>query len=130
MKAEEVIYALLNASSAIAAVVGNRIYLDTRPEDDALPAIVYSLISDKQDGARPVDPELATARVQVICLGSVADDLVSLRESVRLACHNRSGTIAGVQVVAIIRDATGPDSYDELVNVYAKPMDFKVHYLV
>ncbi len=130
MKAEIVIYTLLNASANVTALVGTRIYLDTRPEDDPLPAIVYALISDKQDGARPVDPELATARVQVNCLGAVADDLVLLREYVRQACHNQSGTIGGVEVVASIRDSTGPDSYDELVNIYVKPMDFKVHYLV
>lgn len=130
MKAETAIYALLNAATAVTSIVGQRIYLDTRPEDDPLPAIVYALISDVQDGARPVDPELATARVQVNCLGVVPDNLVTLREAVRVACHNQSGLIGGVEVVACIRDSTGPDSYDELVDIYVKPMDFKIHYLV
>ncbi len=129
MKPETVIYTLLGASSAIAAQVGSRIYLDTRPEADWLPAITYGLISDVQDGARPIDPELVTARVQVNCMGNVADDLVTLREAVRLACHNRSGSIGGVEVVACIQQSMGPDSYDELVNVYLKPVDFKIHYV-
>jgi len=129
MKPETVIYTLLNASSAIAAQVGAKIYLDTRPEADPLPAITFGLISDVQDGARPIDPELVTARVQVNCMGNVADDLVNLRENVRLACHNRSGTIGGIEVVACIQQSMGPDTYDELVNVYLKPIDFKIHYV-
>ena len=129
MKPETVIYTLLNASSAIAAQVGARIYLDTRPEADPLPAITFGLISDVQDGARPIDPELVTARVQVNCMGNVSDDLVVLRENVRLACHNQSGQIGGVEVVACIQQSMGPDTYDELVNVYLKPIDFKIHYV-
>ncbi len=129
MKPETVIYTLLNASGAIAAQVGERIYLDTRPEADPLPAITFGLISDVQDGARPIDPELVTARVQVNCMGNVADELVGLRESVRMACHNQSGTIGGVEVVASIQQSMGPDTYDELVNVYLKPIDFKIHYV-
>ena len=129
MKPETVIYTLLNASGAIAAQVGERIYLDTRPEADPLPAITFGLISDVQDGARPIDPELVTARVQVNCMGNVADELVGLRESVRMACHNQSGTIGGVEVVASIQQSMGPDTYDELVNVYLKLIDFKIHYV-
>lgn len=127
--AEQVIYTLLNASTALAGSVGTRIYLDTRPEADPLPAIVYSLIGDKPDASHRIDPELMTARVQVTCMGSIADDLVTLRENVRLAIHNQSGTIGGVAVAACLQDSAGPDTYDELVDVYVKPMDFKIHYI-
>ncbi|MDA8095585.1 MAG: DUF3168 domain-containing protein [Betaproteobacteria bacterium] len=129
MRAESVIYALLNASPAVAAVVGDRIYLDTRPESDPLPAIVYELVSDKPDAPRIGETETVTARMQVNCLGNVADDLVSLRESVRVACHNQSGTIGGSVVVWCFQDGTPHDSYDELVNAYTKSIDFIIHYL-
>ncbi len=128
MKAEAAIYSMLNGSSAIAAQVGQRIYLDTRPEADPLPAIVYSLISEKQDNARLGDIETVTSRVEVSCLGNTADDLVTLRENVRLACHNQSGQFGGTQVIYSLMDGAGPDTYDELVNIYVKPCDFFIHF--
>ena len=129
MRAEAILYSLLGASSGLAALVGNRIYLDTRPEEDALPAVVYELIHEKQDDARTGERETVTARMQVNCLAAIAEDAVNVREAVRLACHNQSGVIAGYTVIACIEDSAGPDSYDHLVNIYAKPMDFIIHYL-
>ena len=129
MKAEQAIYALLNGSASLAALVAARIYLDTRPEADPLPAVVFELISDRQDNARQGEPEKATARIQVNCLGQMAEDAVNVREAVKAACHNQSGTFAGVTVLACLQEGSGADSYDELVNIYVKPMDFTIHYL-
>ena len=129
MRAESILYALLGASSGLAALVGNRIYLDTRPEEDPLPAVVYELIHEKQDDARIGERETVTARLQVNCLAAIAEDAVAVREAVRIACHNQSGAIAGYTVTACLEESAGPDSYDHLVNIYAKPMDFILHYL-
>ena len=129
MRAESILYALLGASSGLAAQVGPRIYLDTRPEEDPLPAVVYELIHEKQDDARTGERETVTARLQVNCLAAVAEDAVAVREAVRIACHNQSGAIAGHTVIACLEESAGPDSYDHLVNIYAKPMDFILHYL-
>ena len=129
MRAETILYTLLGASPGLSALVGTRIYLDTRPEEDPLPAVVYELIHEKQDDARIGERETVTARLQVNCLGAVAEDAVNVREQVRLACHNRSGVIAGSTVIACLEESAGPDSYDHLVNIYAKPMDFILHYL-
>ncbi len=129
MRAEAILYALLNVSPGLAALVGNRIYLDTRPEEDPLPAVVYELVHEKQDDARAGERETVTARMQVNCLAAVAEDAVNVREQVRLAAHNRSGVIAGVMLIACLEESAGPDSYDHLVNIYAKPMDFIIHYL-
>lgn len=129
MRAEAIIYALLNASTGLANLVSQRIYLDNRPEADPLPAVVFELILDKQDNARLGEPETVTARVQVTALGQISEDAVNVREQVRLACHNKSGVIANYTVVSCIEGGAGADSYDELVNTYAKPMDFIIHYL-
>ncbi len=129
MKAEQAIYALLDASPALATLVGNRIYLDTRPEADPLPAVVYELISDRQNNTRVGEPETAVARIQVNSLGQMAEDAANVRRAVRLSCHNQAGVLGGVTVLACIQAGAGADSYDELVNIYMKPMDFTVHYL-
>ena len=129
MRAETIAYNLLTAASGLSALVGTRIYLDTRPEADPLPGVVYEIISDKQDNARIGEQEMVTARIQVTSFGQIAEDAVNVREQVRLAIHNKSGTIGGYTLLTSIESGAGPDSYDQLVNIYAKPMDFMLHYL-
>ena len=41
MRAEKVVYTLLAASSALAAIVSTRIYPDVAPQEGALPAITF-----------------------------------------------------------------------------------------
>lgn len=129
MRAETVISTLLNASSALAALVSARIYLDTRPEADPLPAVVYELISDRQDNSYANEKERCTARMQVNCMDITAEGAVAVREAARVACHLKSGTIGGIQVITCLQDSAGADSYDQLVDIYNKPIDFIIHYL-
>ncbi len=129
MRAETIINTLLNASSSLAVLVSTRIYLDTRPEADPLPAVVYELISDRQDNSSPDQKERCTARMQINCMDLTAEGAVAVREAVRLACHNQAGDIGGFTVVDCLQDGAGADSYDQLVNIYLKPIDFVIHYL-
>jgi hypothetical protein len=129
MTAETVMITLLNGSSALAALVGERIYLDMRPENDALPAVVYVLVSGKPDNSYPDVTIPNRARIQVNCMDLSSEGAVAVREAVRSACHAMSGVIGGVSVVDCIQDGEGPDSYDELVATYVKPIDFIIHYL-
>jgi hypothetical protein len=131
MKAETVIKSLLDASVDLTALVGTRIYLDTRPEADLLPAVVFELISDRPD--TPAFPgtnsEMCTARMQVNCLARTAESAVALREAVKAACHLHYGVINGIAVTACLQDQCGADSYDALVDIYTKPVDFILRYL-
>lgn len=131
MKAETVIKTLLESAAPVVQLAGQRIYLDARPEADPLPAVVFELISNRHD--QPAFPgmgsELSTARIQVNCLARTAEEAVALREAVRATCHVQSGLIGGVTVVMNLADIAGPDSYDPLVDIYTKPIDFILRYL-
>jgi hypothetical protein len=131
MKAETVIKTLLESAAPVTALVGQRIYLDARPEADPLPAVVFELISNRHDqpAFAGMGSELSTARIQINCLARTAEEAVTLRESVRTACHVQSGVIGGVTVMANLADISGPDSYDALVDIYTKPVDFILRYL-
>lgn len=129
MSAEKVTQTLLNASAELVALVGTRIYLDTRPEADPLPAVTYETISDRQDSTEQSGKEKVTARVQVNCMGNTAESAHAVREAARKAMHKAGGTIGGIQVVQIVNDGAHGDSYDPLVDIYTKPVDFIIHYL-
>lgn len=127
MSGEIIINTLLNADIALAALVGPRIYLDTRPEGDPLPAIAYSIISDRQDNSQEL-LENHTARIQVNCFAHTAEQAVAVRIAARKACHKKAGIIGGVKVAACLGDGISGDSYDQMVDIYTKPIDFIIHY--
>lgn len=131
MRAEKIIMALLEAAPGVTTLVASRIYALTRPEGDVLPALVFTLISDTP--RTPYDAssggEPCSARIQVNCLGNSVESVKAIAEQVRLACHCKSGTVAGYPVTAVLQDNAGPDSYDALVDTYQQAVDFLVHYV-
>lgn len=69
MSAETVLKTTLDAAAGVTALVSTRIYPDARPQDDVLPAIVYT-----RDGTEYVPTihgtiALTRARLSVVCLG-------------------------------------------------------------
>lgn len=130
MRAEKVIKALV-AVAGVTALTGTRQYGMTRPEDDALPALTWMVVSDGPEP--PIDAtaglEPCSARVQVNCLGATVEAAKELAEQVRLACHLKSGSIGGVTVMAVTQDIGGGESYDALVEIYTQSLDFIVRYM-
>lgn len=128
MSPEKVVYSLLNVAG-VTALVGTRFYSQTRPEGDALPAIVLSLISDVQ--VPPISAStglnLFEARVQVSCFGVTSESAKTVADAVITACNFKSGTINGVTVSATFAER-GADDYDVLTETYMQPVDVMVHY--
>lgn len=131
MSAELVIHTLLDADSALNALVGDRIYSLTRPEGDALPAVVHVEITDLP--RPPIDAtagsEPMIGRIQVNCLARTSNAVRQIKEAVIAACHKQSGSIGGITVEAVLQDPAGPRSYDALVDTCQQSVDFIVHYL-
>lgn len=130
MTPEKIIKALLDADGSVAALAGTRLYDQTRPEKDALPAVVWELISDVAEppiragaGTQP-----SAARLQVNCLAVTVAATKNLAQAVIAACHLQSGTIASATVLAVFCNR-GPSSYDREVETYMQPVDVLIHYL-
>ena len=130
MRAEKVVKALLEAATGVTALTGTRLYAITRPESDALPAVVWSIVSDRTYSTvnQLAGPELMEARIELACMSETAGELKSLIEQVRLAVHLKSGTINGVQVVASVQDFAGPEQYDTALAIYMQSIDFMIDY--
>jgi hypothetical protein len=131
MSAELVIKTLLDAAAGVAALVSTRLYSETRPEGDPLPAIVWSEIDDAP--RPPIDittgAEPMTGRIQVNCLATTSAGVKALKDAVIAACHKQSGSIGGINVQSVLQDTAGPRSYDALVDTYQQPVDFIVQYV-
>lgn len=130
MSAVMVIRALLVGAAAVTArVPADRIGAGTLKEDAPLPALVLAEVSSVPVGAFDAQAEysVVTSRVQVTAVGTPYREIKALVDLARRACNFKSGTIAGVNVVSVLRDAKGPDLEDQAGNS-VQSIDFLVTY--
>ena len=126
----KVIRALLVSAAAVTArVPPDRIGAGTLKEDAPLPALVLTEVSSVPIGAFDAHAEysVVTSRVQVTAIGKAYPDIKALVDLVRRACNFAAGTIAGISVVSVLRDAKGPDLEDQAGNS-VQSIDFLVTY--
>ena len=131
MRAEHVIYTLITGAAPVTALIGSRIYPSRLPQNTAMPAIAYQLISGVE--LDPIDAQagyqIMRSRVQVTAMGKNYSDVKNILEAVRIACNYKSGLIGGYQVLSITRDSIGPDLRDDDLSIYIQSIDFMVmHY--
>lgn len=70
MHLEEAIYRQLNGNAALVAQVGGRFHREELPQNSALPAIVYSLISSIPADQAHDGPAGVESRIQISCLAA------------------------------------------------------------
>jgi hypothetical protein len=111
MNAEKVVYALLQADGTLQASLQGRIHGGLVELGSPLPAAVYNVISEV-DVQRPL--KLGTtiarrARIQVTVHGTDLAEVKRILREVRLACIDRRGAIAGVDVLDVHCPLVGPE---------------------
>ena len=126
----KVIYALLTGSTAVSAVVGDRIYPVFLPEKVSYPALTYHEITATQ--IPPVSASsglnLIKSRVQVTAFAKNFPTVVDLLELATREISYAHGEMAGVQVVSVQPDTRGPDQFDSSSMTAMKAVDFIVTY--
>lgn len=129
MSAEKAIYALLQASTGLLAVVpSNRIFAGVIPLNTVLPAISYSHISTVENTTIDANSQygLVTSRIQVLVATKEYPTVKDVMRLIRLACNYKRGTFNGVIVNSVLRDIVSPDMADDEVGIYYQSIDFKV----
>lgn len=114
MSAESELFAALTASSALVALVADRIYPDAVPENKQLPAVVYSL-----DGASPIygmgnEKHATSTQIKIVAWGTtrtaasaVGDQIEPVLMLIGLPIDNRySGFDAEVGEFADVTEIT------------------------
>lgn len=128
MSVERVTYTLLKNDAAVTAIVGTRIYPVMLPQQQPTPAIVYEIISSPRMGV--IDARDAThltrTRVQINLLSADYYTLRTLRDAVMAAMQFERGSIGGVTVHSVLPAGEGPDSYDQPLRLFMRPLDFLI----
>jgi hypothetical protein len=125
MRAEAVVKALLNAYPGVTAIVGSRIMPAPLPETLALPAIAMRHITTTD--VPTIDAlsfALVRSRIEVTAVTKTYPLQKQLLEQVRIALQYQRGTVAGYEVVSIVRDNVGPDLRDDDKQIFTQSIDF------
>lgn len=131
MRAEQVIYALLSADTGVIASVGTRVYPSRVPQNNAMPSIAYQVVSGNE--LTPFDAQagyqVVQTRVQITAMAKNYTECKAVLESVRKALLYKSGVIAAVKVLSILRGGIGPDLREDDTSLYVQSTDYIVtHY--
>lgn len=108
---EEAIVARLAAHTGVAALIGARAYPLVVPQDVALPALAYQVISSVPYYAHDGGSGLARTRVQFTLHADTYMQIKALQKQCRLCWHAYSGTVGGVRIdeAAIDNEVDGWD---------------------
>ncbi len=119
--ANTALYEELTRNAGVAALVGTRIYPRMIPQDAALPAIAYMLISNSPDYTQSGHSGLWPSRYQIICTAATHDGAHALAEAVRQALDGKrqlSTLQASCFVVNVFdRSEIGPEILENSVQV-------------
>jgi len=109
------VYNRLANTSAVTDVTSTRIYPDQIPQEDALPAITYTMTG--QNNAPGTAP-IYTATVRVNCFSQNHAQARTLAESADTALHGYSGISSGLHLRRLER-VSYDDVYDPELDVWA-----------
>lgn len=125
MRAEAVVKSLLEGYPGVTAIVSTRIMPAPLPDTLTLPAIAMRHISTTD--LPTIDAQsygLTRTRIEVTAVTKTYPQQKQLLEQVRLALQYQRGTVAGYEVVSIVRDNVGPDLRDDDKKIFTQSVDF------
>ena len=132
MRAEKVVAALLGASSAVAAIVGQKIFHVAAHDDTDAPLVVYRKLAAQReaqiDANTGADAMLVTATVEIFCVAKSGAQLLALGEAVRTALSYQAGTVAGVALVDIQAPEEGAQEYEPTLREFSQSWTFSMQH--
>jgi hypothetical protein len=130
MSAERITYSLLSGSSAVTAIVGQRIYPMSLPEGQPLPCVVYDVVGqfERQTLTGNEATRLITAQVRVTAVASANAyaSLVPLFNATKSAMRLVNGTAAGINNVLSLITSQGQDLFDNERQLCIRTVDVKL----
>ena len=123
---------LLINDADVAGIVVGRVYPQQAPQNSDLPCIVYMGVGDDTLYSADGETGMITVLVQFDSYAETYDAAITLDEKVRLVLSGYVGTVTGVVIRGILKDATR-DLTEETTDQREKPItristDYSVTY--
>ena len=128
MDMEGALRARLLAAAPVAAIVGQRIYWDERPQASALPAVVLEFVTDLREQTFGGFQSLLSARIQIWAFALSFGDKKRLKEAIIAAIEPQySGNGIWFDPTTEIFAVPRNEQTDTQM-IYADVIDCQIHY--
>jgi hypothetical protein len=128
MSAHSAILGLLQASSGLVALVGDRIYPDVMDDPPVYPSVTFQKTGGAGARGAVANPGLMRATFQVSTWAKSRDEAVQIARQVRFALdRKRKVTVSGIAVDDVFYESD-LDDVDTDDDVHYNHMDFRIHY--
>jgi len=121
---------ILAGDSAIAALVGARIYPALLPQPPTFPALTYQVVSGFRHTQMDGPPGVNRARLQIDCWAATYIGAEALADAVRLALDGFKGMVGGSpgRLVQAAFFASERDLYEPEPPCYRRSADYLITY--
>jgi hypothetical protein len=122
------VFTRLSTTTTITNIVATRIYPQTSPQGSVFPQLVYYVIGNQHQHTMDGPVGMTRQSLRIECYATQYADVAALRDAVRLRFDGFRGTIAGVEILAVILE-NDYDQYhrpddDTEIGVRSRVMDF------
>lgn len=116
----------LLSASPVSAIVGTRVSWGVRPQGEAYPSIVLSLIADGRPQHMAGNIDMRETRVQIDCYGTTRAQVAALREAV-ISAIVPAATVSGVYFQrAFINTVRTMDAHTDTGIVFRDMIDAQI----
>ena len=123
MKVGAAIYSMLKDDSAVAALVGTRIYPELAEEGAATPYVVYSVVSNTPSDTKEGTP-IDEAQLEIFSVSNTYAAANDLADKVRAALDRKSQTVIGTVTVQSIQYTNEVVEVSEKRDLYISVQDY------
>lgn len=127
MTIEEALTAYLGSYPSLVALVGDRIYPVTLPQQVVFPAVTFQFISEQRGYTHTGDDHLPTERVQVSCWSPDYLTVVNASAAVKAALSGLSGSLGLLAVPFAWLDNT-TDLYEPDTQLHHRAVDVMLQF--
>lgn len=129
---EDALVAYLLSYSGLTALIGTNLYPNEMPEDVNLATndvVVYQKITDPKDHNYDGIETLERPNYQFTAFSKVKNNAVAIKEQIRAALCDYSGTLSGLTIQwAILTNEISSSSKVETLTLYTETLEFEIIY--
>ena len=122
---EEMVVRELKATTAVAALVGTRIYPQMAPQNTTADYLTYELVSEMPVQDMGGTSSLVRVRLGVLCHALSYSNAKAAAAAVRTVLDGFRGTMQGVTVGGLLLEMEADAGWDDVTRMHVVAVDFR-----
>jgi len=125
---EQVLYRQLQATPAVTALVGTRIYPNMAPQSTTSDYIIYEKVSGHPFQDHGSSGGLYRARISFLCHSATYSGAKAIQAALAATLDGFKGTMQGMAIGSCLQDMDADAGFDDELRMHVVVIDFTVLY--